>query len=47
VINELLLRFEPLRPADTANLIEGTSADLVLERLKGHPLAILSTTAAV
>jgi hypothetical protein len=47
VVYELLLSFQPLAPAYTADLIEGTPAQLVLEGLKCHLIPVLPTTAAM
>ena len=47
MIDELLLGFEPFRPADAANVIESTPAEVILERLEGHSLPILPATGAV
>jgi hypothetical protein len=47
VIDQLLLGFEPFRPADAAYVIESTSAEVILERLECHSLPILPATGTV
>jgi hypothetical protein len=42
VVDQLLLSLQPFAPANTADLIEGSPAELVLEGLKGHPVPFLA-----
>jgi len=47
MVDQLLLGLEPLRPADAADLIEGSPTQLVLKRLKCHPFAFLPAAGTV
>jgi hypothetical protein len=47
VIDQLLLRLEPLRPSRAAELVEGTASHIVLKRLEGHAIPILPAASAV
>jgi hypothetical protein len=47
VVDQLLLAFQPFRPAHATNFLVGFPAQIVLEGLECHPLAIQPTSSAV
>lgn len=46
VVDELLLRLEPLRPADVADLFVGAETELILEGSETHLVALLPAPGA-